>query len=117
MKGFKRVQAFAGDNVDGVTVAPLYAFGALLYDWNDALFYTTQLRWRRLSTKEQRLRRRTDYVGTETWISLTSPGDASRLDDIKELAVRALVTGVDRGRYTELRRWPLRRLELSGGAR
>ena len=86
------VQAYAGDNVDGVTVAPLYAFGALLYDWNDAIFYTTQLRWRRLSTKEQRLRRRADYVGTETWISLTSPGDASRLDDIKELAVKALVT-------------------------
>ena len=86
------VQAFAGRDVQGVTVAPLYAFGALLYDWNEALFYTTQLRWRRLSTKEQRLRRRTDYVGTETWISLTSPGDASRLDSISELSVRALVS-------------------------
>ena len=86
------VQAYSGDNVQGVTVAPLYAFGALLYDWNEALFYTTQLRWRRLSTKEQRLRRRTDYVGTETWISLTSPGDASRLDSVSELAVRALVS-------------------------
>ena len=86
------VQAYAADNVQGVTVAPLYAFGALLYDWNDALFYTTQLRWRRLSTKEQRVRRRTDYIGTETWISLTSPGDASRLDDIKELAVKAMVS-------------------------
>jgi type VI secretion system protein ImpG len=86
------VQAYSGDNVQGVTVAPLYAFGALLYDWNDALFYTTQLRWRRLSTKEQRLRRRTDYVGTETWISLTSPGDASRLDDVSELAVKAVVS-------------------------
>jgi type VI secretion system protein ImpG len=86
------VQAYAGDNVQPVTVAPLYAFGALLYDWTEALFYTTQLRWRRLSTKEQRLRRRTDYVGTETWISLTSPGDPTRLDKVSELAVRALVT-------------------------
>jgi type VI secretion system protein ImpG len=86
------VQAYAGDNVQPVTVAPLYAFGALLYDWSQALFYTTQLRWRRLSTKEQRLRRRTDYVGTETWVSLTSPGDPTRLDEVSELAVRALVS-------------------------
>jgi type VI secretion system protein ImpG len=86
------VQAYAGDNVEPVTVAPLYAFGALLYDWSEALFYTTQLRWRRLSTREQRLRRRTDYVGTETWISLTSPGDPARLDEVTELAVRALVS-------------------------
>jgi type VI secretion system protein ImpG len=86
------VQAYGKDNVDGRPVAPLYAFGALLYDWRDALFYTTQLRPRRLSTKEQRLRRRTDYVGTETWLSLTAPGDAARLDDVSELAVRALVT-------------------------
>jgi len=86
------VQAYAGDNVQSVTVAPLYAFGALLYNWTDALFYTTQLRWRRLSTREQRQRRRTDYTGTETWISLTSPGDPTRLDDVSELAVRALVS-------------------------
>ncbi len=86
------VQAHGRSGGDGRTVAPLYAFGALLYDWRDALFYTTQLRPRRLSTREQRLRRRTDYVGTETWLSLTAPGDPHRLDDIAELAVRALVT-------------------------
>lgn len=86
------VKAYARDNLDARTVAPLYAFGALLYDWREALFYSTQLRPRRLSTREQRLRRRSEYVGTETWISLTSPGDASRLDDVHELAVRALVT-------------------------
>lgn len=86
------VKAYAGDNVQPVTVAPLYAFGALLYDWTEALFHTTQLRWRRLSTKEQRVRRRTDYIGTETWISLTSPGDPTRLDGVSELAVRALVS-------------------------
>jgi type VI secretion system protein ImpG len=86
------VKAYARDNVEGRTVAPLYAFGALLYDWSEALFFTTQLRPRRLSTREQRMRRRTDYVGTETWISLTAPGDPSRLDDVHELAVRALVS-------------------------
>ena len=86
------VQAYDKDNVNARTVAPLYAFGALLYDWREALFYTSQLRPRRLSTREQRLRKRTDYVGTETWVSLSAPGDASRMDDIAELAARALVT-------------------------
>ena len=86
------VKAFDKDNVNARTVAPLYAFGALLYDWREALFYTSELRPRRLSTREQRLRRRTEYVGTETYISLSAPGDATRMDDIQELAVRALVT-------------------------
>jgi type VI secretion system protein ImpG len=86
------VKAHIHDSVDTRPVAPLYAFGALLYDWRDAIFYTPQLKMRRLSTKEQRLRRRTDYVGTETWISLTAPGDPERIDAIKELAIRALVT-------------------------
>ena len=86
------VQAYAANNVEARTVAPLYAPGALLYDWNEALFYTTQLRPRRLSTREQRLRRRGEYTGTETWVALTAPGTPARLDDVDELAVRALVT-------------------------
>lgn len=86
------VQAFARDQVTARTAAPLYAFGALLYDWGEALFYTTQLRPRRLSTREQRLRRRGEYTGTETWISLSAPADATALDQVHELAVRALVT-------------------------
>lgn len=86
------VRAFARDNVDARTVAPLYAFGALLYDWREALFYSVRLKQRRLSTREQRLRRRGEYIGTETWLSLTAPGDPTRLDDVHELSVRALVT-------------------------
>lgn len=86
------VQAYTRDNIDPRTVAPLYAFGALLYDWREALFYSTQLRPRILSTRERRLRRRGEYTGTDTWLTLTSPGDATRLDDVNELAVRALVT-------------------------
>jgi type VI secretion system protein ImpG len=86
------VKAQVKDSVETRPVAPLYALGALLYDWRDALFYVPRLTTRRLSTKEQRLRRRTDYVGTETWISLTSPGNAERIDDIKELAINAFVT-------------------------
>jgi type VI secretion system protein ImpG len=86
------VTAYAESNGNARPVAPLHAFGSLLYDWSEALFYVTRLRHRRLSTKEQRLRRRADYLGTETWISLVAPGDPGRLDDAQELAVRALVT-------------------------
>lgn len=86
------VKAYSRDGTEGRAVAPLYAFGALLYDWRDALFYTTLLRPRRLSQREQRLRSRADYTGTETWISLTAPGNPERLDAINELGVRALVT-------------------------
>ncbi len=86
------VEACTRDTTDRRTVAPLYAYGALLYDWREAMFYTTQLRPRRLSTREQRARRRNDYVGTETWISLSAPGAPERIADIHELAVRALVT-------------------------
>ena len=74
------------------TAAPLYAFGALLYDWQDAIFYVSRLVPRRLSTREQRRRGRTDYVGSSTYVSLTCPGNPEKLGDIQELAVRALVT-------------------------
>jgi type VI secretion system protein ImpG len=97
------VRAYAGEDTEGRLAAPLYAFGALLYDWREALFYTTQLRWRRLSTKEQRLRRRTDYVGTETWISLTALGNEAALDDVRELAVRALVSNRELPEMLEFR--------------
>lgn len=86
------VKAQVKDSVDLRPVSPLYALGSLLYDWRDALFFVPRLTMRRLSTKEQRLKRRTDYIGTETWISLTAPGNADRMADVKELAIKALVT-------------------------
>ena len=86
------VQAYGADNRDAREVAPLYALGAQLHDWREALFYNVRLVQRRLSTREQRTRRRTDYVGTESWLSITAPGDPSRLEGIRELAVKALVT-------------------------
>lgn len=86
------VSAHMREATEARPVAPLYALGALLYDWRDALFFVPRLKLRRLSTREQRRLRRDDYTGTETWISLTSAGNPERLGDIKELAVRALVT-------------------------
>lgn len=73
-------------------VAAMHDLAGLGYDWNDALFYTTRLTARRLPARERRARGRTDYVGTETWISLSAPGRADRMSDFHELSVRALVT-------------------------
>ena len=92
------------------TAAPLYSFGALLYDWREAIFYATHLRPRRLSTREQRVRRRTDYVGTETYVSLVAPGAPERLEDIYELGFRALVTNRE---LPELLRFTGQAAELS----
>jgi len=73
-------------------VVPLYALGALMYDWREALFFVPRLTMRRLSTKAQRLQRRGDYIGTETYISLSAPGNPDRIGEIRELAIKALVT-------------------------
>jgi type VI secretion system VasI/ImpG family protein len=90
---FRILEAVAYDrHGEARPVAPLYALGSQLYDWREAVFYTTRLSARRLSTKEQRLRRRADYIGTQTWISLTVPGAPDRVDQLREVAVRALVT-------------------------
>lgn len=78
-------------------VAPLYDLAGQLYDWGDSLFFVTRMRQRRLSTREQRIRRLSDYIGTETWISLTAPGHPDRIEEISELSIRALVTNRELG--------------------
>lgn len=87
-----RVEAFDRQNQNPREVAPLYSYGSLLYDYKSALFYTTRLRLRQMSRKERRLRGREDYIGTDMFISLTSPGDPERLESVHDLALRALVT-------------------------
>ncbi|WP_420382733.1 type VI secretion system baseplate subunit TssF [Novosphingobium sp.] len=89
------IEAHLRDELHPRPVAPLYALGALLYDWREALFFAPRLTMRRLSTKAQRLMRRNDYIGTEMYIALTAPGNPERLDAIKELAIKALVTNRD----------------------
>ena len=78
------VTAYDHSNTDPRPVAPLHGLGSMLHSWGEALYYVTRLRHRRLSTKEQRLRRRSDYLGTETWISLTAPGDPAAGDPAPE---------------------------------
>jgi type VI secretion system protein ImpG len=86
------VNAFTKDNTLHRPVAPLFEIGSQLYDQRDALYYKVQLKQRRLSTKEQRLRRRNDYIGTEAWMTLTAPGNPGQLDDVAELSVKGWVT-------------------------
>ncbi len=78
-------------------VEPLYAFGTLLYDWREALFYVSRQRMRRATTRERRSKSKTadDYVFTDTLVSLVAPGDPERLSDIRELSVRAMCTNRD----------------------
>jgi type VI secretion system protein ImpG len=77
---------------EGRPAAPLYAFGALLFDWREAIFYVTRAQPRRLSNREQRTRGRSDYIGMETYISLVAPGAPDRSAGVAELGLRALVT-------------------------
>ncbi|MCB2061878.1 MAG: type VI secretion system baseplate subunit TssF [Novosphingobium sp.] len=86
------IGAYTRQNTLQRRVMPLYEIGGQLFDQRDSLFYTTRLRQRRLSTREQRLRNRRDYVGTECWIMLTAPNRPELLDDIAELAIKAWVT-------------------------
>ncbi len=88
----KQIDAYLRQEELPRPVAPLYALGSLMYDWREALFYVPRITMRRLSTKAQRLQRRGDYTGTETFISLTAPGNPERIGDIQELAIKALVT-------------------------
>ena len=86
------VKAYDRNNSQPRTVSPLYAFASDLFDYRSAIFYTTSVQIRRLSKKETRLRRRKDYIGTDVYMGLTSPGDPDRVNTIHDLSVRALVT-------------------------
>ncbi len=94
---FRILDVVAHDrNATARPVEPLYAFGTLLYDWREALFYVPRQRLRRVPTRQRRGKTKTDdYVYTETLVSLVSPGNPARLDEIRELGIRALVTNRD----------------------
>ena len=65
------------------------------------LYYALKRRLRRLSELETRQRRESDYIGTETWISLSSPEDPMLARNVVELGITGLVT--NRALATRLR--------------
>lgn len=93
------VIGYAKGDPYGAPALPLYARraqrGVL------PLFYALRRRLRRLTEAETRKRRESDYVGTELWISLSSPDHPALVQGIAELGVRGLVT--NRALATRLR--------------
>lgn len=93
------VTGYAKGDPEGMPVLPLYARRA--QRGVKPLYYALRRRMRRLSEAETRARRERDYVGTECWISLSSPGDPALAQSIVELGVRGLAT--NRALSTRLR--------------
>jgi len=93
------VTAFAKGDAIGIPALPLYARRA--QRGVRPLFYSLRRKLRRLSEAETRQRRESDYIGAETWISLSSPGEPALAASITELGLRGLVT--NRALSTRLR--------------
>lgn len=93
------VAGYGVEDLVGTPALPLYA--RRVERGARPLYYTLRRRLRRLTEAESRRRREGDYIGTETWISLSSPGDPGLAAGIHELGVRGLVT--NRALATRLR--------------
>ena len=93
------VTAFAKGDASGIPALPLYARRA--QRGVRPLFYSLRRKLRRLSEAETRKRRENDYIGSETWISLSSPGEPALAAGITELGLRGLVS--NRALSTRLR--------------
>jgi type VI secretion system protein ImpG len=94
-----QVTGYARGEPHGAPALPLYA--RRVQRGVKPLYYSLRRRLRRLSEAEERRRRESDYVGTETWISLSSPDDPALAQSIAELGIRGLVT--NRALATRLR--------------
>lgn len=84
------VTGYAAEDMVGTPVLPLYA--RRVERGAKPLYFNLRRRLRRLTEAESRRRREGDYIGTETWISLTSPGEPALAASIIELGARGLVT-------------------------
>jgi type VI secretion system protein ImpG len=85
-----KVEAFRAGDANGMPALPLYSRHA---DRGDKpLYYSLRRRLRRMSESERRRRRESDYIGSETWMSLTSPDRPGLVDTIAEVAVAGWVT-------------------------
>ncbi len=93
------VTAYTKGDAVGIPALPLYARRA--QRGVRPLFYSLRRKLRRLSEAETRRRRENDYIGAETWISLSSPGEPALAASITELGLRGLVT--NRALSTRLR--------------
>jgi type VI secretion system protein ImpG len=93
------VTGYARGEAHGAPALPIYARRA--QRGVRPLYYALRRRLRRLGEEETRRRRESDYIGTETWISLSSPDDPELAGNIAELGITGLVT--NRALATRLR--------------
>lgn len=93
------VTGYAEGDTDGTPALPVYARRA--QRGIRPLFFSLRRKLRRLSEAEIQRRRESDYIGTETWISLSSPGEPALARSIVELGLSGYVT--NRALATRLR--------------
>ena len=79
-------------STEKVRVFPLYSLPTDNTPLGDALFYTTRRLSRRETLQEQKIGARTNYVGSEVFLSLREPVDIDEKERVRELSVRALVS-------------------------
>lgn len=86
-----RVEALQADRNRKSTVFPLYSSPGDQTDIRDTLFYTTRRMQRRRTTEENRIGLRSDYMGTDMFLSLIGAERADERGEAPvELSIRAL---------------------------
>lgn len=88
-----RVEAHQADRSRKVTVYPLYSSPGDQTDIRDVLFYTIRRMQRRRTSEENRIGLRSDYMGTDMFLSLSGVDQAVEHGQAPvELSIRALCT-------------------------
>ncbi len=86
-----RVEALQSDRNRKSTVYPLYTSPGDQSDIRDSLFYTTRRMQRRRTSEENRVGLRSDYMGTDMFLSLVGAERAEERGETPvELSIRAL---------------------------
>jgi type VI secretion system protein ImpG len=90
------VTGIAASGADMQPFRPFYSADAFTAAGGQAEAYYSQARRMRQRTERERLKgSRTNYLGSETYLSLVDPQNAPYAADLAQLAVRALVTNRD----------------------
>ena len=85
-----------GDNKDQQQVFhPFYASHHRQIDDNPRAFYTTRRQPRLLSTRQRRHHARSNYLGTEVFVSLVDADQAPYSSELRQLGVKTLCTNRD----------------------
>ena len=93
-----RLLSVAGQSADlaeEYEFQPLYARSDLSKESDQGAYYTVRRQPRMLSTKQRRSGLRTNYVGSESYISVVDAHEAPYRGDLRQLSMRALCTNRD----------------------